>query len=545
MRWLSLRLAGGRLNKARRGESYVTPPTGYIWGGKGLELDPDESVRCAVQAVFDRFVVEPSARAVQRWALQANFLMPTRDRATSELRWKPLGNVRLNSMLRNPMYAGVYVFGRHPVRTVLVDGRIRRVRVRIDEPSAWPVRLDKAHAAYITWETYVSNCEKLRENTTQAGRATRGAPREGSALLAGVAICGRCGRRMSARYAYPSARWSYACWGETSQGNKLCWSVRGPSIDRAVEQLFLETMVPREIDLSLAVDREVEKQAESLDRAWRARLEQARYDARRAERRYKAVDPDNRVVARTLEREWEERLRGLEAVEQQHAEARREARVELTTEDRERIRELARDLPAVWAASTTQAADRKAMLRLVIEAVALHPVDVPKRTTRIRVQWQGGAVSELEIPRPPRGQYRTHASVVVQRIRELATAGLKDDEIARRLDDEGLRTGAGIPWTATLVLNARRRDRISRVTDEPRNPPLPRRHPDGRFSVPGAAARFGVSEGIVRRWLQRGLVTATRADFGTHRDAYWLEIDDATAARLKARLRIRRPAGRA
>ena len=283
---------------------------------------------------------------------------------------------------------------------------------------------------------------------------------------------------MSARYDSPSARWSYACWGETSQGNKLCWSVRGPSIDRAVEQLFLETMVPREIDLSLAVDREVEKQAESLDRAWRARLEQARYDARRAERRYKAVDPDNRVVARTLEREWEERLRGLEAVEQQHAEARREARVELTTEDRERIRELARDLPAVWAASTTQAADRKAMLRLVIEAVALHPVDVPKRTTRIRVQWQGGAVSELEIPRPPRGQYRTHASVVVQRIRELATAGLKDDEIARRLDDEGLRTGAGIPWTATLVLNARRRDRISRVTDEPRNPPLPRRHPD-------------------------------------------------------------------
>ena len=254
----------------------------------------------------------------------------------------------------------------------------------------------------------------------------------------------------------------------------------------------------------------------------------------------------NRIgMARTLEREWEERLRGLEAVEQQHAEARREARVELTTEDRERIRELARDLPAVWAASTTQAADRKAMLRLVIEAVALHPVDVPKRTTRIRVQWQGGAVSELEIPRPPRGQYRTHASVVVQRIRELATAGLKDDEIARRLDDEGLRTGAGIPWTATLVLNARRRDRISRVTDEPRNPPLPRRHPDGRFSVPGAAARFGVSEGIVRRWLQRGLVTATRADFGTHRDAYWLEIDDATAARLKARLRIRRPAGRA
>lgn len=138
LHWLSLRLAGGRLNKARRGESYVTPPAGYIWGGRGLELDPDESVRRAVEAIFARFAVEPSARAVVRWVAATELLVPVRDRGTSEVRWVPLGNVRLNTMLKNPAYAGVYVFGRHPVKTVLIDGEIRKVRKRLDDPTDWP-----------------------------------------------------------------------------------------------------------------------------------------------------------------------------------------------------------------------------------------------------------------------------------------------------------------------------------------------------------------------------------------------------------------------
>jgi len=546
LRWLSLRLAGGRLNKARRGESYVTPTTGYIWAGRGLELDPDESVQSAVKLVFERFSVEPSARAVLRWALRTSFLMPTRDRATSELRWRPLGNLRLTSMLRNPVYAGTYVFGRHPIKTLLIDGEIRKVRARIDEPSEWPVRIDHAHPAYLSWETYVKNQEKLQQNTSRAGGATPGAPREGRALLVGLALCGRCGRRMSARYEARSARWSYACWGESSHGERLCWSVPGPTIDRAVEQLFLETMVPSELELSLAVEREVNQQADSLDRAWRARVEQARYEARRAERRYKAVDPDNRVVARTLEREWEARLREQEAVERQHAEARNAARVELTALDQRRIRELARDLPAVWAAPTTCAADRKAMLRLVIEAITLHPVDVPKRCTRVRVQWQSGVVSELEVTRFLRGESHRHASEAVVRIREIAATGRHDEEIAKQLNDEGWCTGTGRTWDYEAVRQLRSRKRIARVApDRQRMPPLPDRHPDGRYSVPGAASRFDVSRAVVYRWIKLGLVTASREDHGTHRDVFWLDIDDVTAVRLMARGRGRRETGQA
>jgi len=544
LHWLTLRMAGGRLNQARRGESYVTPPTGYVWGGKGLELDPDESVRRAVALIFERFSVESSARAILRWARKTHFLMPKRDRATSEVVWRPLENLRLLNLLHNPAYAGVYVFGRHPVKTVLVDGEIRKVRARLVEPSEWPVRIDNAHPSYISWETYMTTQEKLRQNVSRAGRATRGAPRQGSALLAGIAICGRCGRRMSAHY---DARgpWSYTCYGASSKGEQKCWMVAGPPIDRAVEQLFLATMVPSELDLSLAVEGEVKQQADSLEKAWRARIEQARYEARRAERRYKAVDPDNRVVTRTLESEWEQRLRDLEVVEQQYAEARREARVELTSQDRDRIRQLARDLPAVWRASTTIVADKKAMLRLVIEAIAVHPIDVPKRSTRIRVQWNSGAISELMIARPGRGEYRTHTSQAVERIRELAAAGLRDDEIARQLNAERVRTGADLEWKEDLVRGARRKRAIERVApDRQRMPPLPHQHPDGRYSVPGAAARFGVGHGVVYAWIKEGLVTTSRADFGTHHQAYWLHIDEVTAARLTARQEAAKHHGR-
>lgn len=541
LHWLSLRLSGGRLNKARRGESYIHPPTGYVWGGKGLALDPDEAVRNAVAVIFERFSVEPSAKAVQRWARRTGFLMPMRPHGGGDVQWGLLGNSRLNYMLHNPVYAGVYVFGRQPQRTALVDGEIRQVRTRLEDPSEWPVRIEDAHPAYISWETYMCNQEKLRQNRARTDGEARGAPREGPALLGGLLICGRCGRRMGPRYETRSrgdARWSYTCWGDRYTGGGTCWSVAGLALDRAVEDLFLKTMVPSELDLSLAVEREAENQAESLARAWCARIEQAQYDARLAERRYKAVDPDNRVVARTLEREWEQRLRDLQTVEQQYAEARRQRLAELTKQDRERIRQLARNLPAVWRSSTTQPAERKAMLRLVIEAIAIQPVDVPKRCTKVRVQWQSGVVNELEVPRPRGGDVRRHAPEAVQRVRELASAGLHDEEIARQLNDEGHRTGTGLQWDYEAVRQLRSRSRIARVApDRQRMPPLPHRHPDGRYSVPGAAAHFGVSRAIVYRWINKGLVPTTRADYGTHRNAYWLDIDDDTEARLMKQVR--------
>src|SRR5882672_3367904 len=322
LNWMRLRLNGGRLHKARRGELWRFAPTGYVWGGTRLELDPDEAVQRAVHLVFERFAIEPSIGAVARWAQQASFKFPTRRKNDGELEWRELSMGRINSILHNPAYAGAYVYGRKPTKKVISDSKIRDrpTRLPVDE---WPVRIDAAHPAYISWETFVSNEQRLRENTPRMHGATAGAPKNGAALLAGIVLCGRCGRRMRVDYTTKErAHWRYLCVGARMNEQEICWSVAGEVLDNVVEDLFLETMVPSEIDLSLAVEHEVNGQAKSLSAQWQARLEQARYEARRAERRYKAVDPDNRVVARTLEREWEQALRELERIEQQREQAR-------------------------------------------------------------------------------------------------------------------------------------------------------------------------------------------------------------------------------
>lgn len=537
--WLRLRLEGARQHKARRGALKLPAPTGYVWGQRGFELDPDEAVQRAMRVIFQRYDIEPSGWAVVRWARQTGFTVPTRRSATdgdAGVEWKALGVSRLHEILKNPVYAGVYTYGRRRQQQVLVDGQIRRVRPDMRDPDRWMVKIDHAHPGYITWERYVQNQDKLRQNMARTGNLSRGAPREGPALLSGLLVCGRCGQRMGPGYARGArARfWTYICHGDRDKGQKGCWTVAGARIDAAVEQLFLDTMVPSELDLALAVDHEVAGHAEELAQQWRARREQAAYEARRAEKRYKAVDPDNRVVARTLEREWESKLRELEEVERQYAEARRTKRVELSPDDRTRVRELARDLPAVWRSPVTPPADRKAMMRLVIEAISLSPIEVPRRATRVTVAWQSGTVTEIEVPRPHRRDLFRTPPPAVERMRALAAAGRHDEEIAEILNADGMRTGRGHAWNTWAVRWTRKTERICRVApDRPRRELLPDQFPDGRYSVAGAATHFGVTMDVIRAWVRRGLVPGERNDFQAHRRVWWLEIAEDTAARLE------------
>ena len=326
-------------------------------------------------------------------------------------------------------------------------------------------------------------------------------------------------------------RWSYVCVGENTRGAKVCWTVSGVAIDVAVEDLLLRMIIHSELDLTLALEREVESQSASLSAQWKLRLEKAAYEARRAERRYKAVDPDNRVVARTLEGEWETSLQELEALRHRYENARRERCVQLTSEDRERVRELARDLPSIWHAPTTTPADRKAMLRIVIEAVTLRPVEIPKRTTQIQVQWSSGAVDELCIPRI---RSRRASEEAIERIRELAARGMGDEDMAQKLNEEHFTTGHGQRWSAAAVKRIRLAcTSIRRAPNAGARQPLPDRHPDGRYSVRGAMKRFGVNNDKVRNWIKRRMVVAVREDFDWCNGAWWLSIDDATAKRLK------------
>jgi DNA invertase Pin-like site-specific DNA recombinase len=534
LHWLRLRLNGAVRRKAQRGELHFSAPTGFIWRDKGFEMDPDLAVQRAMGTIFERFATEPTANAVIRWAHQEGFRVPTRrsfSDGTTSLTWKPLSVSRLKEILKSPIYAGAYAYGRRCDKKVLVDGEIQTVR-QSPARHEWIALIEGSHRGYITWETYLSNLDKLADNAART--PSRGAPREGRALLSGLLICGRCGRRMRTIYSGRAGdHWIYKCHGEVDRGARVCWMVSGQAIDAAVEDLLLRVIVPAELDLSLAVEREVDAQAASLEDQWKLRLEQAEYEARRAERRYKAVDPDNRVVARTLENEWEARLQDLAEIHRRLENAKREHRVQLTDEDQSRIRALARDLPSVWRAPTTMPADRKAMLRLVIEAVAIHPIDVPQRLTQIRVQWKSGAVDEFTSNRPD--NIRT-PSAAVERMRQLASLRLYDHLIAERLNAEGVKSGTGRAWTASAVKHVRLNHNIlSSTAVLARRNPLPDRHPDGRYSVPGAMKRFGVSHRQLMRWVEYGMVQGTREDFGGYRSVWWLTIAPETEAQIEKR----------
>ena len=396
------------------------------------------------------------------------------------------------------------------------------------------MRLEGAHPGYITWEIFVENQEKLRRNLARMNAVNRGAPREGAAFLAGVLLCGRCGRRMKTSYGSRSARYSYICGGNRDKGQVLCWTTPGAALDDAVQELFLTTMVPSEIELSLAVGADVAAKSEALNEHWQLRREQAEYEVRRAERRYKAVDPDNRVVARTLEREWEERLQELEKLKLQHARAREEKRVDLSEEDRARIRALAKNLSAVWRAKTTTPAERKAMLRLVVEAISATPMEVPRRVSKLRVQWKTGAVTDLESSRPSRRERTRTPEEAVERIRTLAAAGHDDREMAKSLNEVGLKTGVAGQWSLSAVRWARRRNDIKLLAPHlPRGLKVPDRHADGRYSVGGVALRFGVTPNVVRAWLRKGVLAGQSEPYAGLRQVIWIQLDEKTTDQIE------------
>jgi DNA invertase Pin-like site-specific DNA recombinase len=538
LHWLGLRMQGARRQKARRGELRITAPTGYVWTDKGLELDPDESVVRAIQVLFDRYRVEPSVHSLLRWARRQGLEMPTRRNysdGTTSLEYKPVAASRLYFMLHDPTYAGAYAYGRCQESEQIVNGRIQRVKRRESDPDKWMVLQHDAHAGYVSWDEYLRNQEKMRQNQSRMGNSHLSAPREGPALLNGLLVCGRCGHRMSVNYnGRNSDYYVYICKGLVDKDQTNCWSVPGKAIDAAIEDLFLAAMVPEELELGLAVEREVEKQARELERAWHTRLEQVQYEARRAERRYKAVDPDNRVVARTLEREWEQALRACEEAKLEYDRACRERRAQITDQDRVKIRALSKDLPKVWRADTTTVAERKAMLRIAIEAISIEPVELPRRMTRVRVQWKSGDVSELEVARPHR-RYKSRTSPsAAERLRELISSGLHDEDVAASLNAEGIPTGQGKTWDRWAVKWARRKEGILRVApDKPRRLPMPDLHPDGRYSIRAASRRLGVSHYTVRKWIKRGAMRARREDFEQHRGVWWIEVEE-----IEARLNV-------
>jgi len=469
---LRTRLYEGRWNKARKGRLVFPLPTGYVQGPDGeWQLDPDAQVRERLGYVFDLFRRAGVARRVVRDLKADGLELPARVMAKEgygTVIWKAPTLSTVIRILQNPAYAGAYVYGRMDY-----SGDRRSVKTGKQLPhrrpaTQWPVHIDAHHPGYLSWEEFVGNQTRLRQNWNREG--SQGVAREGTALLQGLVVCGRCGRKMGVQHHAAHERRSsvYVCQqGYTNGESHVCQSMTSRAVDEGVVQAFLEAVSPESLPVALRVLDQIEQDLASQRRQRELQVEQARYDARLAQRQYERVDPDNRLVASELERRWNEKLERVAQLEQAHAKAEAEAQWDLTADERAAIRALSQDLPAIWAAPTTTHQDRKDLLRSAIECVQLDGVS---RVGQIEVQirWRSGVITQLIVERYRRGTDSLKTPVdAVHRIHELART-CTYAEIATQLNADGWRTAHGRPFTSQHVGYICRRDGLARATGKMR-----------------------------------------------------------------------------
>jgi DNA invertase Pin-like site-specific DNA recombinase len=534
LHWLRNRLLGGKLEKAQQGKLRLGLPTGLVYDSTGqVILDPDEQVQQAVRLVFDLFDDLGSARAVVKHFKIHQLLFPTRHRGgdrDGDLTWRSLSYNRVLSILHNPAYAGVYTYGRSQTRTQILPGEMTRIKRRIRQPKCndWPILLLDAHPGYITWEQFQRNQQRLDDNRTLPSEDRRGAVREGAALLQGIVLCARCGRRMSVHYLDDGVTPVYKCRKVHDQfAGPICQSIRGDGVDAAVARIFLEAMQPAQLEVSIATLDQVEARARQIDHQWQLRIERARYEADLARRRFFAVEPENRLVARNLERDWNDKLAQIEHLEREYATLPRPTVLLASPEERQRILALAQDLPAVWHAPSTTYAERKQLLRFLIKDVAL---DRQETAIHIGIRWQTEALTELHIPRPKRVfELRRTDPAVVNRVRELALTHT-DCQIAALLNQEDLTTGAGQLFTRVKVRSLRRTyDIPSGCPEAPSACPDGRRG-DGRYSAQAAAELLNVSVSTIGDWSKSGRLDGVQA---VPRAPWWIKLTPDIIAELR------------
>lgn len=509
------RLRGGILNKARRGELRCRLPIGLVHDGDGrVVIDPDVQIQQSVRLLFETFSRTGTLYATVKYFRQQGLLFPARVMRGShkgELTWGALSMGRASSALHNPWYAGAYVYGRARWRKQ-PDGRSRR---ELLPKSEWLVLIRDAHPAYISWEEYERIAERLEASAqkTQFASHRRSPPREGSALLQGRAVCGLCGSRMHVHYnvrrngkRIPN----YVCSGRGRDfADAQCQSMLATDLDAAMGKLLVDAVTPMAIQLAFAVQQEIQSRLDDADRLRRRQVERAQYEADRARYRYMQVEPANRLVADSLEADWNAKLCALGRAQQDYEREREADRLVVDDQERERILALATDFPAVWSNPETPHRERKRMLALVIEDVTL----IKQRQITAAVRFRGGATTTLTLPRPltPQQIRATHEDVRRQ-IDELLDE-YTDARVALALNERGLRTGTGESFNATRVQWVRFSAKLPCLKE--------RLLAAGMLTSRQMTEKLGVSRTTIGRWRLEGRVQARMCnDAGEW--LYWL-----------------------
>jgi DNA invertase Pin-like site-specific DNA recombinase len=499
---LRLRLNGAIRNKAKRGELRRGLPVGLLWGeGEGeVVFHPDQAVTGAIRTVFEKFAELGSARQVWLWFHSEGLLFP-HECPSGKILWVKPTYIAVHTVLSNPVYAGAYAYGKSRCeRYVDETGRVRK-RVRLLPQDQWAVLIRNHHPGFIDWATFEMNQARLASNYHPGPQQAGGAVREGSALLQGLATCGRCGRHLRVYYQGKNSTPGYYCDQSQAVSGRGVWCLRlgGVRVDRAVVETFLDAISPAGLEAAIAAQSLGEAEDQTALKQFRLQVEQARYEAERADRRYRSVEPENRLVARTLEIEWENKLKAQRAAEVELARKEQEQRLQLTDVQREQIRALGSDLKRVWDAPTTTDRDRKDLLRSLLEEVKVNVLP-DEGKAHLVLCWKTSAVSELDVvwrvPRP--APIRTDEETI-ELLRRLA-GHHPDTVIAAVLNRQGRKTARGESFTTNRVASLRQHWKIP-CYQAPATPP------EGELlTVQAAADQLGVAASTLLRWLNDGFV---------------------------------------
>lgn len=513
---LKNRMLQGLYHKAQKGELRFNLPAGYQFDHQGHIIKSlDEQVVHIIELVFKKFTEIGTVNGVTTYLIEQDILFPRKASFEKKIRWIRPYVKAVRDTLVNPLYAGTYVFGRTKVIKELDENGNQRSRQITQPMGDWDVIIHDHHPAYISWEEYLSIREQIRKNAPAPKSQASFAPREGSALLQGLARCGKCGRSMHVNYhgqgsvSYPY----YVCnMAHRNFVQSYCQSIGGRRIDNFIAQTFIEAVSPASLRVHLHALKQVREQEKMALKQQTLQLERSQYEANRIFRQFDAVEPENRLVARTLERQWNEALKQVEEIQTNIKEQRKTFQHQLSKVEEEKIKNLARDLPTLW--NTASDKDRKRLLRAAIKEVQLLKDD---RNVSIKILWIGGAFTQHSVHLPKVRSKRATPLDEVEMIRQLAQK-FSDDQIARILIRQGRKTPTGLAYNAHKVANLRRTYGIPRYKK-------PKEEIQKSYTAEQAAKLLDVSTPTIHNWLNSGFIKGQQFTQGAPWEIFLTEED--------------------
>jgi DNA invertase Pin-like site-specific DNA recombinase len=529
---LKTRLLEGKLNKARRGELPFDPPIGYLRRPCGeVIFDPDEQAQQIVRLIFRKFDEIGTLNGVLRYLVRQGIQIGVRVREGSnrgDLEWRQPNRMTLQNLLKNPAYAGAYAYGRRQQDPRKHQpGRPKTGRV-VSAPAEWHALVFDQFPAYISWEHYQQNLARLQANQVRA--ETIGAARHGAALLSGLLVCGYCKCRMTVHYSGQGRTHEYLCNRRLSDyAGKGCQHVSGLSLDSTVTQQVLQALQPATLELSLQASKQFEQERAELNQLWQQKLERATMEAERSGRHYRLIEPENRLVARQLAKEWEEKLATVQQMQEDYQRFCAQQPGELSEVQRSAIRQLAQDIPALWNATTTTNAHRKEIIRQLMGRIVVQAQGQSEQV-KLSIEWTGGTQSEHEAVRPVASlEQLSYYPQLCQRVQNLVAQGFDAASIAIELNQAGFRPPrlqSGFSHQGVLEL-------MRRLGLHQRRPKGYNKEPlgAGEWWIPDLARQVGMPDSTLYQWLKQGWIEGRQQENPPYR---WIvRADDAEIERLK------------